>query len=270
MTAQISLFTQMAENFGQHFSHFPQASSTKDSYRKCCAKAAERLMSHIRRNEYKHDHITLQACITPVREKFYSGVVGFDKHATKNSPLMTGNVSSEIQTSTFIRAKNNLECNGQKFEPGLLRELDSRWVKSRSNGARRYEGGELALDWLRKHQNKEVVLYCVFHPKAKRDNQEEAEKIVHGWVLTDRRGNLLESICLNSVLIVQRAIQVFTNERSVPGSLIPENTSGDLFEVRGGELIYAHQDVLNELSEDDFDRVNEHLIGSRPHELARG
>lgn len=258
MTTQLSLFTQFAENFGQYFTHPLAEPTTEESYKSCCVQAAEGLLEHIDRG-FVHKEIVVQACVTPLREPFASGNATFDAASKRSSPLMTGNVSSNIQTSSFIRRMNDTHCNGHNFEFGELRRADAKWVDSRRVSGRgvRYEGCDTAFQWLNKHYNKEVILYCVFHPKAKRDDMGERELRIHGWVLTDRRGNRLESRVQGDSDIMRRAVLTFTHYREEPESLVPGNPDGVLYKVSNGSLRFVHADLLSAMSEQDRERVRQ-------------
>jgi penicillin-binding protein-related factor A (putative recombinase) len=98
--------------------------------------------------------------------------------------ISTGNVYSNVQTSSFIRASSQLECNGFKFDAGHLQDCDMKGFNA----------------WLAYHQIKHIkeltdlhngsILYKFFH-------MSKGVHIVHGHVLTDKHYNHLATFMLN-------------------------------------------------------------------------
>lgn len=110
------------------------------------------------------------------REKFDSGNASYDAKVNSRNGLsvMTGNVISDAQFSSFIRAHACTECNGFTREPGHLQAFDLRPFASAPRSV---------LRRVRERATTEsVILYRVRHWRGERE-------IVHGYIITsaDRR-----------------------------------------------------------------------------------
>ena len=101
----------------------------------------------------------------PDKMVFESGHKTFDK---KCAIIMTGNVYSGTQTSSFVRPLTETKCNGFDFEPGHLRSFDlGNWPHMPS-----YVRDEV----LRRTGTESVIVYEFFHYVGRK-------KTTHGWVL---------------------------------------------------------------------------------------
>ena len=100
-----------------------------------------------------------------------TGHASFDRER-KGQYVGTGNVVSDVQTSSFIRARTEVECNGFPFPEGELRQSDLRVFK--------YDHG-LPLDIeravLEATENEQAILYRFQHHAG-------GQRVVHGYVLT--------------------------------------------------------------------------------------
>lgn len=107
------------------------------------------------------------------------------QHATFNkqvdaSCIMAGNVTSDVQTSTFIRPRQELECNGRVNAPGHLQEFDLQTFEGRPNMDR-------VLRYIRTDpffETNTAIGYRVFHYVGQ-------QLTLHGFVLTDREHKLI-------------------------------------------------------------------------------
>lgn len=102
--------------------------------------------------------------ITPIN----SGIKVFDKAA--DGHLFTGNATTNIQTSSYIRAKNTLECNGRINSPGHLRNFD---LKLYRPDLPSYIHSQI-LDLT---EDDNIILYKIFHWARN-------IKHVHGYIAT--------------------------------------------------------------------------------------
>ena len=84
----------------------------------------------------------------------------------------TGNVSSNVQMSTYVRARTNTECNGQAFAPGALRNADLKnFGKATGLPDAVLQATTAATE------TNAAILYRFQHFKTKR-------MVIHGFVLT--------------------------------------------------------------------------------------
>ena len=85
--------------------------------------------------------------------------------------LGRGNVISNTQHSTFVRAATETGCNGYFFEPGRLRDFDlSLFDRLLPNDVCAYARAITT--------SKSIILYRFFHWKGQ-------ERTEHGWLITD-------------------------------------------------------------------------------------
>ena len=88
--------------------------------------------------------------------------------------VSSGNVYSNVQTSSFIRAYNETECNGRNWEPGVLQAADLKLF------IERLRIPDYVLKAVREAaKDVDVILYRFCH--GRRDN-----RVTHGWVITSR------------------------------------------------------------------------------------
>lgn len=105
-----------------------------------------------------------------------SGNAAFDRARNRSSGLMTGNVSSDVQQSWFIRPASSVKCNGMTFDWGALRQADLRalsWLNQMSDH-------HPIRQCLEKHYRIDVCAYQIFHrPRG------AEQPLIHGWLVTD-------------------------------------------------------------------------------------
>lgn len=90
-----------------------------------------------------------------------------------------GNVYSNVQTSSYIRAHNETECNNRTWEPGVLQAADLKPFIERLHIPKQ------VLQTVRKFaETEDVILYCFYHRRGE-------QRISHGWVLTSYTHELL-------------------------------------------------------------------------------
>jgi hypothetical protein len=161
------------------------------------------------------------------------GLKVFDAARRSSGGFMTGNVMSNVQTSTYVRAQTNIKCNGFTFKEGELRASDLKWVTPEKQGA------STVQSWFSEGEGSKIkdidtILYFVFHRGVNK------KTIAHGWLLTDTSGNLLKQIRLNNNqkychTIMDQALEVATNERY---------NEQDVLVFKDGVEVYVDPDVL--------------------------
>ncbi len=94
--------------------------------------------------------------------------------------ISTGNVIGTVQLSFFVRPYNEVECNGFTNPPGHLRDFDLKVWRNRRTP-------HVVLDCVKELTNdgKKIILYCFRH-------WNNGEEVVHGYVITDDKHNLLK------------------------------------------------------------------------------
>lgn len=212
----------------------------KDSPQGCIAHLADEMNRSGERlgGFYLKRDCSISTCETTRFDRFTSGLKVFDQAHDSSGGFMTGNVMSDVQTSMFIRSVDNVECNGFPWVPGQLRLADTKWI-----GECRLEGAEAARGWLKElsitHQ--EVILYAVFHPKSSKPG----ERVMHGWALTTKDGDLLRKMVVDSSRhsdeIMQRAVDVFTNNRS---------NEVLIYKAESGEVVHIDERLAQMLNDD--------------------
>lgn len=172
----------------------------------------------------------------------------FDEQRRRSSGLMTGYVSSNVQTSTYIRSKTCQEVNGLTYEPGELRAHDLKYLGGlQKRGAPKVS---LVKDWINDSSLDDVttIAYLLHHHKDTRDSRGDREMVFHGWILTDSEYNLLHSCQTNpgqkSEVIMSQAIKALTLERF---------DSQDLLRIEDGVVQYVSEEVRALLSPEVID-----------------
>lgn len=183
--------------------------------------------------------LAVQSCLLE-RDWAYepTGHKAFDEQRRRSSGLTTGNVSSNVQTSMYIRAKTDRDVNGRKFDKGELRAHDLKALDGwRQRGVPNLD---LVKRWINDASLDSVttIVYLLHHYKGTRDSRGYHELLFHGWVLTDEKCNLINSCQTNqgpkSDAIMRQAIKAFTHERL---------ESQDLLRIEAGEVQYVSDEV---------------------------
>lgn len=104
-----------------------------------------------------------------MKKTITTGVKTFDRLLAKDF-LGTGNVFSNLQTSSFIRSKQQTECNGFSFPLGKLRDND---IQTHfPTLPQRIKQRVLAIT-----ETDPIILYRFFHRRGKK-------RIEHGYIAT--------------------------------------------------------------------------------------
>jgi hypothetical protein len=118
--------------------------------------------------------------------------------------ISTGNVIGDVQYSSFVRPRDELECNGFVNEPGHLQEYDLKPFREilHSPG--------YILDAVRQ-ETRSVILYAIFHY-----SYNKGERIIHGVILTTGDHKLLHKWYLldneKSRSVIDEATKYITEE----------------------------------------------------------
>ena len=91
--------------------------------------------------------------------------------------IARGNIMSNTQSSTYVRAFIDTECNGFTSEPGKLRDFDLAFF----GRALPAQVSKTAKHWSRESG---TILYRFFHWKRRL-------RIEHGWLITSRDHQVL-------------------------------------------------------------------------------
>ncbi|TAL65796.1 MAG: hypothetical protein EPN79_11495 [Burkholderiaceae bacterium] len=166
---------------------------------------AAKWLCDIRSGRNKHKDVVVQACKVARREPI--GNKRIDAMVDRVGGFMPGDVMSDIQSSSFIRAHSDVGNNGLVVaKPGDLRAFDlnkvyeSKYNSSEDlfvlNGIRDY------LDHLtRDGFDEKTTLVRVMHVRDKPAPNGRPPVVTHGWLLFGDRGQLLMEQCLNPVAV---------------------------------------------------------------------
>ena len=114
---------------------------------------------------------------TPNKMAIKTGHSTYDKQC---SVVSAGNVIAPTQSSCYIRAKNNTECNGFQFPVGHLRDCDLKYFDHMPSHVQKCILSET--------ETKNVILYQFFHYAG-------GGRITHGYVVTDSSHKLVGKFC---------------------------------------------------------------------------
>ena len=136
--------------------------------------------------------------VTPNRMKFESLHKTFNRQV---SMISTGNQIGNTVYSSYIRAYNQIKCNGHIFAKGNLQEYDLGWLVKEAPGE--------AKNYIRANgKDKTFILYVFFH-------WNNGRKIIHGAVITGPQHNHIKSYYLRntckSMSVIEEARKYVTN-----------------------------------------------------------
>lgn len=113
--------------------------------------------------------------------KVHTGLKGYDARINSHLYFMTGNVCSNFQTSTFVRAPSQTECNGKVNEPGHLTAFDLQQFKAQGLGD--------LLSWYARfhaeYPDQETIAYVL------RDMGRNRKIHYRGWIVTSTSHKLI-------------------------------------------------------------------------------
>lgn len=120
--------------------------------------------------------------LTPNRMKLNSGHVAFDEQV---KCVSTGNVWGGGQFSNYIRAFNQIECNGKTdYAEGHLQAFD---LKPYQRPQSVTPAPSYVIEYVKEAaRNQSVILYQFYHVI-------QGRKRVHGYIVTDTRYQFLRS-----------------------------------------------------------------------------
>lgn len=109
-----------------------------------------------------------------------------------NNYIGTGNVVSNVQLSTVVRARSKLNCNGvdfpaghlQKFDLGIFKALPSKWLNAIAR----------AVESNVNFETQDHMIYVIRHPTAGASNC-----VYHGILITDMQHRLVTEIHRSSI-----------------------------------------------------------------------
>lgn len=234
MKTQSAILVTMSPQFGRFLTRVKSTPSMQGLLLK-----SRRYVEDYMSGRIPHKNFRVSVCDVPVLEP--TGLKVFDKaYDGSGGTFMTGNVSSNIQQSWFVRPVSQTECNGKQHVPGHLRNFDLIGLREKVG---RIDGARQALSWFDEETEKvpageSSILYMVFHGMPDRGTK-DSNKLIHGWIHTDVYGNLLNQSVLDnspkSHLVIDKARQVFTHDRS---------NEEDILVVENGEITLLNTEFL--------------------------
>lgn len=244
-------FTQLAPQFGQSLYRSDDP----------VQQAAEWLWT-THTKQRRHEEVLVQSCMAPVPEP--TGVARVDKLLDENSEtgFMSGNVSSNVQSSQIIPAARQLEVNG-------FNELDGQPICLGDLQFRAFQQSRKSSWISREHQYVMDEIYKVLAPSPPKGVPlDEASTFVHvlhmrlaavrhsyptpvvthGFMLIGERGEVHYKRQVNpspvSSKMMARAEMALTCERYDPV---------DMLRIEGGKFTFVHNDVLLRLESEGHD-----------------
>lgn len=189
--------------------------------------------------EITHKDVEINACSIKYDGYSPSGLKTFDEQRLRSSGFSTGNVTSNVQTSNYVRSFHKKECDPHAFDKGVLQASDLKWIKASRVACAQEVASFLATNQSTNDESDPgrcAIAYLVHHyhgPKYDR------QRIDHGWIITDNDRNLLQRLDISnsraSQQILDQAAYVFTCQH--------EN-SRPLLKLVNNEIVFADPEVL--------------------------
>lgn len=175
-----------------------------------------------RKGEITHKAVEINA--VAIEHDGYSpiGLKTFDDQRARSSGFSTGNVMSNVQTSTFVDSYHHVEWPAK--EKGEFQSYGLNIIK-----ATRAVGAEQIAEFIRKEPSvnnpdaphHQAIAYLLHHYTGPAHDR---KRIDHGWVVTDSTGQLLKRLDLSnsqtSQLIMDRATDIFTHKHTLVAPLL--------------------------------------------------
>lgn len=253
-------FVQMAPAFGQSIKRNTDATEVA---------AAWLWGTHIQK--YKHSQLLVQSCCVPALTPI--GVKRIDEMLYRESEtgFMSGNVSSNVQSSIILPAYSQVEVNGftkldrlgnsvtnlqrdavgelDDIPPGFLQHknwramYDSPWCSAQDRAVLndfksvlQPKAGMVAPD-------EAVTVVRVMHMRDKQTRHDQPSPVItHGWLLIGNRGELHRQCCLN-----QTAVDLAMMARAKMALTYERYECADLLRIEGGKTVLVHEQVLQRL-----------------------
>ncbi len=184
-----------------------------------------------------HENVEIMACTIQFDGYTPTGLKTFDEQRARSSGLSTGNVSSNVQTSSFVASRYWVNNGGaSNFPEGEAQENQLKWIRdsrvSRANEviALVHAAPDDASD--------PTPVACVYLLHHYHGPQHDRKRIDHGWIVTDKNGDLLGrfdiSNSASSQKILDQAQYVFTGMHS---DAVP------LLKLVDNQITFVHPDV---------------------------
>lgn len=118
-----------------------------------------------------------------------TGMPAYDRKINAHLPFMTGNVISNFQVSTFVRAPHEVECNDRTFPRGELTHFDLAYF----DRARIHSLLNWYKHWHADHPSETTIAYLLrdWHGGG-------STPIQRGWIVTSTTGRVLMSEVLST------------------------------------------------------------------------
>lgn len=237
-----AIYTQMGPQFGAYVQRLTPMTAVED---------AAKWLSLTLSGQRLHRNVLVQSCLVP--ELILTGIARIDKLLHPSGSFMSGNVSSDLQSSCIIPAWNCVKVNGftahengVPFQPG---DLTKKQLEVMRKGLR--VSGDDSVMWSeitdlicgRKGalpRDEDITIVKVIHPRQRSTVTEQSGRsLIHGWLLLNSRGELHYQGQHKEGYdpLMARAIQELT--------LVRED-SIDLLKIEGGHITYVAPQVLKQ------------------------
>lgn len=218
------------------------------------AKAAEWLADWTA-GRITHENIEINSCDIQFDGYTPTGVKTFDEQRARSSGFSSGNVSSNVQTSTLVPSRFFVNNGGVvNFPEGEAQESSLKWIRN-SGIPRSHEVVATVLAANDEPTSSDASVACVYLLHHYHGPKHDRKRIDHGWIVTDKQGQLLNRFDLSnsatSKKILDQAEYVFTgmNSDSVP-----------LLKLVDNQVIFVDPDVqslADEIAEQRTQRPRE-------------
>lgn len=187
------------------FGSFIKTMRGEETAKGCAAK----WLSEWEKGEIYHDNVKISACNIEFDGSSPTGLKVFDEARNRSSPLSTGNVFSNVQSSTYVssfhKTDNSVRNKGDYQNYGLK-------IIQALNAC----GGDAIVEFIRNvpsindplQPDKSVIAYLIHHyhgPKS------DPKRLDHGWIVTDNEGALLKRLHLSKAISSQRIMDMATD-----------------------------------------------------------
>ncbi len=170
-----------------------------------------------------HENVEINACTIQFDGYTPTGLKTFDEQRARSSGFSTGNVTSNVQTSALIASRYWVNNGGvHNFPEGEAQGNQLKWIRdSRVPHANDVISLVLSAPDDASDPTSVACVYLLHHYHGPRDDR---KRIDHGWIVTDRNGDLLGRFDISNNAISQKILDqaqyVFTGMHSDPKTLL--------------------------------------------------
>ena len=223
--------------------------STRIQYGESALNEAVTWLAGTLADRRNHTHLKVQECLTSSFEPTGVGRVDKMLGADFQGGFLSGNVSSNLQSSLMLPARSTVEVNGfeaidgLKILPGYLqaKALDP-MLKSPWNDQRDRLSLARITDALKMlHEDTACTVYRIFHMRSVETRDRQPSPVhAHGWLVVDDEQKIVFRTDYGDSgvgqKLMQRAAQILSCEHTCPVSLL---------EITQGKITLLDDSVLN-------------------------